>query len=425
MARAVNQDQGLPLFDVVSRKFLTVSELNELIKGTLETRLDALWVQGEISNFRVPPSGHFYFTLKDDKSQISAVMFRRQGTRLRYVPENGMAVLCFGRVSVYSVRGDLQLYVDDMEPQGQGALFVAFEQLKIRLAAEGLFAPEHKRPLPYLPRAIGIVTSDRGAALHDMLRILRDRFADRQVVIRAVKVQGEGAGAEIAAAIAELNRFDGVDVIIVGRGGGSLEDLWAFNEEIVARAIHASVIPVVSAVGHEVDFTIADFVADQRAPTPTAAAEMVVPRKIDLIEQLNMLDDQLQRAMQLKLEVLRDAARGLTKRLADPGRKLRENQQRLDELSVDLLRRFHDRLRKFRDDSGAPNWSLERAQPACRARARLLYHAQTAGGDHRQGRSGSGRRRSSPDYLCRRQSALPCRGERVRWACSPGSVCWR
>jgi exodeoxyribonuclease VII large subunit len=363
MARAVNQDQGLPLFDAVSRKFLTVSELNELIKGTLETQLDALWVQGEISNFRVPPSGHFYFTLKDDKSQISAVMFRRQGTRLRYLPESGMAVLCFGRVSVYSVRGDLQLYVDDMEPQGQGALFVAFEQLKIRLAAEGLFAPEHKQPLPYLPQAIGIVTSDRGAALHDMLRILRDRFADRQVVIRSVKVQGEGAGAEIAAAIAELNRFDGVDVIIVGRGGGSLEDLWAFNEEIVARAIHASVIPVVSAVGHEVDFTIADFVADQRAPTPTAAAEMVVPRKIDLIEQLNMLDDQLQRAMQLKLEVLRDAARSLTKRLADPGRKLRENQQRLDELSVDLLRRFQDRLREFRDDLARQTGRLSALSP--------------------------------------------------------------
>ncbi len=349
MVRAIKQDEDLPLFGAVGRKFLTISELNELIKGTLEAQIDALWVEGEISNFRVPPSGHYYFTLKDDKSQISAVMFRRQGTRLRFVPANGMAVLCFGRVSVYSARGDLQLYVDDMEPQGQGALYLAFEQLKSKLAAEGFFAPERKRPLPFLPESIGIVTSDRGAALHDMLRILGDRFADRRVVIRPVKVQGDGAGKEIAEAIADLNRLDGVDVIIVGRGGGSLEDLWAFNEEVVARAIHASRIPVVSAVGHEIDFTIADFVADQRAPTPTAAAEMVVPQKTDLTEQLSMIGDQLQRAMDLKIDFLKEACRGLAKRLADPGRKLRENQQRLDDLSVDLMRRFQDRLRRCRD----------------------------------------------------------------------------
>jgi exodeoxyribonuclease VII large subunit len=349
MVRAVKQDEGLPLFGAATRQFFTVTELNELIKGTLETRIDALWVQGEISNFRVPPSGHFYFTLKDDKSQISAVMFRRQGTRLRFMPENGMAVLCFGRVSVYSVRGDLQLYVDEMEPQGQGALYLAFEQLKNKLAAEGLFAPERKRPLPFLPETVGIVTSDRGAALHDMLRILGDRYADRRVVIRPVKVQGEGAGKEIADGIADLNRFGAVDVIIVGRGGGSLEDLWAFNEEAVARAIFASGIPVVSAVGHEIDFTIADFVADQRAPTPTAAAEMVVPRKVDLTEQLSALDDQLVREMEFKLEAAQENLRALARRLADPGRKLRENQQRLDDLSVDLMRRFQDRLREFRD----------------------------------------------------------------------------
>ena len=320
MVRAVNQESDLPLFTAASRKFLTISELNELVKGTLESRLDALWVQGEISNFRVPPSGHCYFTLKDDKSQISAVMFRRQGTRLRFTPENGMAVLCFGRVSLYSVRGDLQLYVDDMEPQGQGALYLAFEQLKIKLAAEGLFAPERKRALPFLPRSIGIVTSDRGAALHDLLRIIGDRFRDRRIVIRPVMVQGEGAAREIAEGIADLNRLGSVDVLIVGRGGGSLEDLWAFNEEIVARA-----------------------------PTPTAAAEMVLPRKADLLEQVSVLNAGLLRSMDLKLETLREASRGLAKRLADPRRKLRENQQRLDELSVDLLRRFQERLRQFRD----------------------------------------------------------------------------
>ncbi|HWH75772.1 MAG TPA: exodeoxyribonuclease VII large subunit, partial [Candidatus Binatus sp.] len=218
MLRGSVKDSDLPLFAGETRKFLTVSELNDLIKGTLEKQLDALWVQGEISNFRMPPSGHYYFTLKDDKTQISAVMFRRQGAQLRFTPENGMAVLCFGRVSLYTVRGDLQLYVDDMEPQGQGALALAFEQLKKKLAGEGLFGLERKRALPFLPHSIGIVTSDKGAALHDMLRIIGDRYPDRRIVICPVKVQGDGAAREIAQAIADLNRFGAVDVIIAGRG---------------------------------------------------------------------------------------------------------------------------------------------------------------------------------------------------------------
>ncbi len=349
MVRNSVTEADLPLFAAESRKFLTISELNELIKGALEKRFDALWVAGEISNFKAAPSGHCYFTLKDDKSQMSAVMFRRQGSLLRFTPENGMAVLCFGRVSIYTVRGDLQFYVDDMEPQGQGALALAFEQLKKKLAAEGLFAPERKRELPFLPRAIGIVTSDKGAALHDMLRIIRDRYPDRRVVIRPVKVQGDGAAREIAEAIADLNLLGTIDVMIVGRGGGSLEDLWAFNEEVVARAIYHSDVPVVSAVGHEIDFTIADFVADRRAPTPTAAAEMILPRRADLAEQLLTLDEQLVKNLEFHLSMLREAVAGLAKRLADPGRKLRENQQRLDELSVDLLRRFQEKLRRFKD----------------------------------------------------------------------------
>jgi exodeoxyribonuclease VII large subunit len=349
MARQIEREIDLPLFTAATRKFLSVTELNELIKGTLESRLDALWVQGEISNFRVPPSGHYYFTLKDDKSQICAVMFRRQGGGLRFLPENGLAVLCFGKVSLYSVRGDLQLYVDDMEPQGQGALYLAFEQLKKKLAAEGLFAQERKKPLPFLPATIGIVSSDRGAALHDMLRIIRDRYADRRVVIRPVRVQGEGAAKEIAEAIADLNCFAGVEAIIVGRGGGSLEDLWAFNEEIVARAIYASKIPVVSAVGHEIDFTIADFVADHRAPTPTAAAEFILPRKRDLLEQIQVLELQLLKEMEFKLETAKENLNALLKRLTDPGRKLRENQQRLDELSIDLLRRFQECVRQSKN----------------------------------------------------------------------------
>ena len=339
----------LPLFPGDARKFLTISELNERIKGTLESRLEPLWVQGEISNFRMPPSGHFYFTLKDDKSQISAVMFRRQGALLRFTPDNGMAVLCFGRVSVYTVRGDLQLYVDDMEPQGQGALALAFEQLKKKLAAEGLFASERKRELPFLPHSIGIVTSGKGAALHDMLRIIGDRYPDRRIVICPVKVQGDGAAREIAGAIADLNCFAAVDVIISGRGGGSLEDLWAFNEEVVARAIFASEVPVVSAVGHEIDFTIADFVADARAPTPTAAAEMILPRKRDLLEQVETLELRLASGIDFQLDQLRETFEGLVKRLSDPSRKLRENQQRIDELSIDLTRRLTERLRQLKD----------------------------------------------------------------------------
>jgi exodeoxyribonuclease VII large subunit len=346
----IRKEVGLPLF-TPTPKYLTVSQLNQLVRVTLETRLDAVWVLGEISNFRVPPSGHCYFTLKDDKSQISAVLFRRQGQNLAFVPENGMQVLCFARVSLYTARGDLQIYVESLEPRGQGALYLAFEQLKKKLAQEGLFAVERKRLLPFLPETIGIVTSDTGAALHDMLRIIRDRYPDRRVVVRPVKVQGVGSAKEIAAAIADLCTT-GIEVMIVGRGGGSLEDLWAFNEEVVARAIFACSVPVISAVGHEVDFTIADFVADQRAPTPTAAAEMVVPCKQELLAQLQLIENQLFRCMQNKIDEAQEICRRLVKRLSDPGRKLREKQQHLDDLSIDLQRRFLARLSQFKERLG-------------------------------------------------------------------------
>ena len=351
----------LPLF-TQTPKYLTVSQLNQLVRVTLETRLDAVWVLGEISNFRIPPSGHCYFTLKDDKSQISAVLFRRQGQSLAFVPENGMQVLCFARVSLYTARGDLQIYVESLEPRGQGALYLAFEQLKKKLAQEGLFAAERKRSLPFLPETIGIVTSDTGAALHDMLRIIRDRYPDRRVVVRPVKVQGLGSAKEIAAAIADLCTT-GVEVMIVGRGGGSLEDLWAFNEEVVARAIFACSVPVISAVGHEVDFTIADFVADQRAPTPTAAAEMVVPCKQDLLAELQLIENQLLRCIQSKIDDAHEICRGLVKRLSDPGRKLREKQQHLDDLSVDLQRRFSDRLNHFKERLGNESSRLTALSP--------------------------------------------------------------
>lgn len=347
--RVSEREMGLPLSSGEARAFLTVSELNQIVKETLERRLDAVWVVGEISNFRVPPSGHFYFTLKDDRSQIAAVMFRNQGLTLSFQPENGMEVLCFGRVGLYTVRGDLQIYIETMEPRGQGALYVAFEQLKTRLGAEGLFAPERKRPLPFLPRSIGIVTSLKGAALRDMLRILGDRFSDRRIVLRPVKVQGEGSAAEIAEGITELGHSGEVDVMIVARGGGSLEDLWSFNEEVVARAIFASPVPVVSAVGHEVDFTIADFVADHRAPTPTAAAGMVIPRKGDLTDQIQGLESRLFRMIRTRLENASVTADGLARRLVDPRRRLRESQLRLDELSLNLWRRFQDRLERWKD----------------------------------------------------------------------------
>jgi exodeoxyribonuclease VII large subunit len=342
------RESDLPLFSDEPRACLTVTELAQIVKGALERELDEAWVVGEISNFRVPPSGHIYFTLKDDKSQISVVMFRRQGMKLGFQPENGMEVLCFGRVSLYAARGDLQLYVEIMEPRGKGALYLAFEQLKQRLGREGLFAAERKRPLPFLPYSIGIVTSLHGAALSDILRILDDRFPERRVIVRPVKVQGDGAAEEIAQGIADLGHSGLVEVMIVGRGGGSLEDLWAFNEEVVARAIYAAPVPVISAVGHEVDFTIADFVADHRAPTPTAAAEMVVSRREDLIEHVRVLGGRFLRCLQGKIEIERDALRSLARRLSDPSRSLRENQMLLDELTVSLWRRFQDRLVRLR-----------------------------------------------------------------------------
>ena len=330
---------------------LTVSELNEIIRDRLETGLDALWVAGELSNVRFPPSGHVYFTLKDAESQISAVLFRRNAERLRFRPEDGMEVVCSGRVGLYTVRGSLQFYAVAVEARGKGALTVAFEQLKKRLLEEGLFESARKKPLPFLPRAIGLVTSLQGAAVRDMLSIIGQRFPDRRVVIRPVKVQGQGAAQEIAQGIRELDET-GVDVMIVGRGGGSLEDLWAFNEEAVARAIAAARAPIVSAVGHEIDVTIADFVADQRAATPTAAAEMVVPRRRDLEERVALWTHRLRRGVDARVERRRESLRHWVRRLADPGRGLRQGQMRLDELSLRLWRRQEDSVARLHERLG-------------------------------------------------------------------------
>ena len=291
-------------------KVYSVHELTKEIKLHLEREFSNVWVTGEISNLKQPSSGHVYFTIKDQRSQLPAVMFRSSRRRLKFQPEDGMAVVARGNVTVYEPRGAYQLLVEWMDPQGKGALQAAFEQLKEKLDKEGLFATERKKALPLLPQKIGIVTSPTGAALRDICRILHRRFPNLEIVLYPAQVQGDLASAEIAKGIQVLNRIGSFDALIVGRGGGSFEDLWPFNEESVARAIAASEIPVISAVGHEVDYTIADFVADVRAPTPSAAAEMVVSRKDAFEERVNWLGQRVeqathQRMLTLKSEVNR------------------------------------------------------------------------------------------------------------------------
>lgn len=299
-----------------ARTVYTVSQLTAALRAAVEERFPAVWVEGEISNFKFYNSGHAYFTLKDEGAQLRCVLFRTRLRRLRFEPRDGQHVLAFGGLEVYAPRGEYQLVVELLEPRGLGALQLAFEQLKRRLEAEGLFDPARKRPLPRFPRKIGLVTSPAGAALRDMLRILSRRFAGLHIVVAPCRVQGEGAAEEIARALADLNALGDVDVIIVGRGGGSLDDLWAFNDEVVARAIAASKVPVVSAVGHEVDVTIADFVADLRAPTPSAAAELVVRDKAAVADALEGLEARLHRAV---------------------ARPLRDLQRRVDELRARLV----------------------------------------------------------------------------------------
>ena len=275
-------DQELP-------HIYTVSALTREIRDRLETYFSLVWVSGEISNLRQPLSGHYYFTLKDAGAQLKAVLFKGTHQHMRTKPQEGKQFLCRGRLTVYEPRGEYQVVVDYLEPLGLGALAQAFEVLKTRLAAEGLFAPELKKSLPFLPKKIAVVTSPTGAAVRDFLRLVKQRYANVEVLIYPVKVQGDQAAGEITQALDELSAYPGVDVIVLARGGGSLEDLWPFNEETVARAIQRCPVPVVSAVGHEVDFTIADFVADHRAPTPSAAVELVVPDKAELERRLTRL----------------------------------------------------------------------------------------------------------------------------------------
>lgn len=342
---------------------LTVSQLNERVRDALDTSLDECWVVGEISNFRVPPSGHFYFSLKDRRCQVAAVMFRAANQLLPFRPEDGMEVIVRGRIGLYAVRGDLQLYIEAMEPRGLGALQLALEQLRARLAAEGVFAPERKRVLPFLPQGIGIVTALNGAVIHDLLVVLRARLPSVRVVVRPVRVQGKEAPPDIVQAIADLNQLPDIDVLIVGRGGGSLEDLWAFNDERVVRAIAASRVPVVSAVGHESDVTLADLAADQRAPTPTAAAALAVPDRRNLIDGVGTLTRALRGGIRRQLQRYRDHLLAQHRHLRDPRQVLKALQLRVDELSERAARGTTLRLRLARQQLRGGGERLQALSP--------------------------------------------------------------
>ena len=292
------------LFDQKSetRKIYTISELNRQVRGLLESRFPAIWVEGEISNFKRHTSGHIYLTLKDEAAQVSAVFFSYHHRNVKFELEDGLKVLVFGRVSVYEQRGQYQFYIERVEPQGIGALQLAFQQLKEKLEKEGLFREERKRPIPKFPKIVGVITSPTGAVIQDILNVVNRRFCGTHILLYPVRVQGDGAREEIADAIKQMNEQGEAEVLIVGRGGGSLEDLWAFNEEIVARAVYGSRIPVISAVGHETDWTICDLAADLRAPTPSAAAELVVSSRIELEQRIMDRANRLRGALADMLE---------------------------------------------------------------------------------------------------------------------------
>ncbi len=327
------------LEDSLQDKVYSITELNRAVRQRLEGEFSGLWVEGEISNFKFHSSGHMYLSLKDESSQISACFFSRYNQRLKFEPKNGLKVLAFGRVSLYEPRGQYQFYIERLEPKGVGALQLAFLQLKEKLEKEGLFRPEHKKAIPRFPRVVGIVTSPTGAAIRDILNVMQRRFAGTQVQLFPVRVQGDGAGAEVAQAIAEMNRLAEADVLIVGRGGGSIEDLWAFNEEVVARAIFSSRIPVISAVGHEIDWTIADLVADQRAPTPSAAAELVVQNREEVELRLKDYFQRIQMQMGAFIESRKQLLEGLRSSYAfrQPLLLIDDFSQRLDEQMRQLL----------------------------------------------------------------------------------------
>lgn len=342
---------------------LTVSQLNRQSKELLETYLHRIQVTGEISNLARPASGHWYFTLKDARAQVRCAMFKSRTLGTRFTPKEGDQVLIGASVSLYEARGDYQLIVDSMQSAGEGALKIAFEQLKERLHRQGYFNPEHKKPIPAQPKHIGIVTSPTGAAVKDIISVLKRRFPSLPISIYPTQVQGELAAGQIVSAIQRANRDGFCDVLIVGRGGGSLEDLWPFNEEVVAHAIFQSVIPIISAVGHEVDTSISDYVADLRAPTPSAAAELVSPDRFEWLGRFEQLERSLLRIMQNRLNQQRFHLLQLVKRLRHPKDKLQENMQRLDMAQLKLHNVIHRKLSQQKERTSALQSRLQVHQP--------------------------------------------------------------
>lgn len=351
----------------MEKQVLSVGQISEYIKSKMDAdpRLSNIAVRGEISNYKVYPSGHHYFTLKDETGAMRCVMFRSSAYRLRFRPENGMKVIAMGSVTVYVRDGAYQLYCNTMAMDGIGDLYAAFEQLKNKLAAQGLFNPEHKKPLPKYPGTIGIITSEAGAAVHDMLRILRKRYPLTQVRLLPVRVQGAEAPSEIAAAIGYANHFHLADLLIVGRGGGSIEDLWAFNDEQVARAIYASAIPVISAVGHEPDVTISDFVADLRAATPSNAAELAVPDQDALRQQLDSIEQALVLSMKRRLNRAGERLAYLSNRpvLQSPLASFEQRRKALKLLETRLVGAQNQRISKYRHRFVAQTAKLDAMSP--------------------------------------------------------------
>ncbi len=356
------------------RRVLTPSQLNAEAQVVLEESFGLIWLEGEVSNLARPGSGHWYFSLKDARAQVRCAMFKNRNMRLRFAPENGLKVLLRGRVSLYLGRGEFQVIVEHIEPAGEGALRLAFEQLRARLEAEGLFEPERKRPLPTLPKHVAIITSPTGAAIRDILTVLARRWPAATVTLLPSAVQGDAAPVELRAALDRLARWcreqpaAAPDVLIIGRGGGSLEDLWAFNDEALARAIVACPLPVVSAVGHEVDVTISDLVADLRAPTPSAAAELVVPDRAEWLLNLRTLARRLSIASRRRQQAVAERLRHIARRLRHPGHLLRERAQRVDELDMRIRREWTRGFAGRQEGLRALRRRLQHASPASRLR---------------------------------------------------------
>ena len=360
-----------------SRDIYSVSRLNREVRVLLERGFASLWLEAEISNLAKPSSGHWYFSLKDATAQVRCCMFRQRNMMCAFAPRDGQKVLVRARIGLYEPRGEYQLLIDHMEDAGLGALKRQFDELAAKLAAEGLFAPERKRPLPALPKRIGVITSPSGAAIHDILHVLARRFAAIPVLLYPVAVQGAAAAAEIVAALKLAGRRAECDVLILARGGGSLEDLWAFNDEALARAVAACPIPVVSGIGHEIDFTIADFAADVRAATPSAAAEIVAPDAEEWAASLRRLRERLQRALRQGIDTHRERLRWLIGRaeLVNPEARLAQQGQRLDELEQRASRALRQILADRRSALGLSVSRLWQLSPAARLQGTAARHA--------------------------------------------------